>query len=160
MTADRVYQLVDADGNVLGEDPAVPQGAIPRLGVTDRPCGIRRSTPDGGWQRGGWFPWGHPGGYAQLQWPGDEEDSWAALHRVLAAVGIDQQTIVSNTPAELATVAVGLIEHREGVAGVTKLAQAIASAGTGILADLHLHPQTKQAVRQLLRDLADILGRE
>lgn len=155
---DRVYQLVDADGKVLGEDPAVPPGAIPQLPAVDVPCGIRRSTPHGGWQRGAWYPLGHPANDGILQWPDD--DSREPLYRVLTALGIDAQTMVTNTPAELATVAVGLIEHREGAANAAKLAQAIASAGTGIMANLHLHPQTRQAVRQVLRDLADILGRE
>lgn len=158
---DRVYQLVDAGGKVLGEDPAVPHGATPQLPAVDVPCGVVRSTPQGGWQRGAWFPLGHPdplGGVAM--WPDERGDSWLPLCQVLTAVGIDQQTMVSNTPAELASLAVDLIKGREGAANAAKLAQAIASAGTGIMADLHLHPQTRQAVRQLLRDLADMLGRE
>lgn len=163
---DRVYQLVDADGNVLGEDPAVPHGAIPQLPATEVPCGVRRSTAEGGWERGGWYPLGYPDATGILQWPDAADaadavsDSWVPLCQVLAAVGIDRQTMVSNTPAELASLAVDLIKGREGAANAAKLAQAIASAGTGIMADLHLHPQTRQAVRQLLRDLADMLGRE
>lgn len=212
---DRVYQLVAADGTVLGEDPAVPPGCIAQLPTVDVPCGVRRSTPHGGWQRGAWYPLGHPANDGILQWPDQAagwadpfadhtsgipplddalavlrklahvlgvwdatwavksiteggalieqaaalraDDTWPALCRVLAAVGVDQQTLVCNPPAELATLAVDLLRGREQAAQATKLAQAMADVGHAALQTLS--PEARAALRLVLQEASDALGR-
>ena len=78
-----------------------------------------------------------------------------ALGDVAEAMGMDRQSVISHTPAELGRMVVAIIRHRERVKRATELSRAVAQFPE-ILATAA--PELRQALRTMLADAADALA--